>query len=155
MNQLLVELDGIESIQGVILLASTNRSDVLDKALLRSGRFDRHITIELPTLEERKEMFGLYLKSLKTSEDPDAYIDRLAQLSPGMSGLASIWTIPLCYQGCRLIFLCFRVYVGADIKNICNEAALYAARHSKKSIDHTDFDYAMERVIAGTHMSCI
>ena len=87
MNQLLVELDGIESIQGVILLASTNRSDVLDKALLRSGRFDRHITIELPTLEERKEMFALYLKSLKTSEDPDAYIDRLAQLSPGMSGL--------------------------------------------------------------------
>ena len=107
MNQLLVELDGIESIQGVILLASTNRSDVLDKALLRSGRFDRHITIELPTLEERKEMFGLYLKSLKTSEDPDAYIDRLAQLSPGMSGLASIWAIPLYYQGCRLISYVF------------------------------------------------
>ncbi|ELT87302.1 hypothetical protein CAPTEDRAFT_150049 [Capitella teleta] len=123
LNQLLVEMDGMGSTQGVIMLASTNRADILDKALLRPGRFDRHILIDLPTLQERRETFDLYLKKLKTASPAVNYIENLAQLSPGMS--------------------------GADIANICNEAALYAARHKKKAIDVSDFDYAVERVIAG------
>lgn len=123
LNQLLVEMDGMGTTDGVIILASTNRVDVLDKALLRPGRFDRHILIDLPTLEERKEMFMVYLQRLLLAQPPESFRDRLAQLSPGMS--------------------------GADIANICNEAALHAARVGKAKVDSPDFEYAVERVVAG------
>ncbi|KAL5022764.1 hypothetical protein ScPMuIL_001919 [Solemya velum] len=123
LNQLLVEMDGMGTQEGVIMLASTNRADILDKALLRPGRFDRHITIDLPTMIERREIFDMYLQKLKIAQAIQVYSPRLAQLTPGMS--------------------------GADIANICNEAALFAAREQKKSIDCADFDYAVERVIAG------
>lgn len=123
LNQLLVEMDGIGTKEGVIMLAATNRADILDKALLRPGRFDRHIMIDLPTLAERKEIFNLYLSKLKLQHPPDYYSGKLAQMTPGMS--------------------------GADISNICNEAAIHAAREGKKIIDTSDFDYAAERVIAG------
>ncbi|XP_074644343.1 mitochondrial inner membrane m-AAA protease component paraplegin-like [Tubulanus polymorphus] len=123
LNQLLVEMDGMGTVDGVIMLASTNRGDVLDKALLRPGRFDRHINIDLPTLQERKETFEMYLKKLVLKEEPSLFSPRLAELSPGMS--------------------------GADIANICNEAALHAARDSNKFVAWEDFDYAVERVIAG------
>lgn len=123
LNQLLVEMDGMGTIEGVIMLASTNRADILDKALLRPGRFDRHIMIDFPTLDERKEMFEMYLKQLKLSQSPTEFSLKLAQLTPRMT--------------------------GADIANICNEAALHAAREKKVSIGVSDFDYAVERVIAG------
>ncbi|CAF4156180.1 unnamed protein product [Rotaria socialis] len=123
LNQLLVEMDGLESKTNVIMLASTNRPDVLDKALLRPGRFDRHILIDYPTLPERVEILDVYLKKLKLEKDIKFYSGRLAQLTPGMS--------------------------GADLANICNEAALYAAREGKKVIDRTDFEIAVERVLAG------
>lgn len=123
LNQLLVEMDGIGTAEGVIMLASTNRPDVLDKALLRPGRFDRHIQIELPTLSERVEIFEIYLEQLRLAKQANQYSERLAQLSPGMS--------------------------GADICNICNEAALHAARDKKPTVDKDDFDYAVERVVAG------
>ncbi|XP_041375757.1 paraplegin-like [Gigantopelta aegis] len=123
LNQLLVEMDGMGTMDGVIMLASTNRADVLDKALLRPGRFDRHIMIDLPTLIERRETFEMYLKKLKLEKDPWVYVPKLAQLTPGMS--------------------------GADIANICNEAAIHAARFQKKFITGADFDYAVERVVAG------
>jgi len=105
------------------MLASTNRHEVLDKALLRPGRFDRHIMIDYPTLSERKEIFELYLKKLSLLQPIPTYSDRLAQMSPGMS--------------------------GADIANICNEAALHAARDKNLTIDTADFEYAVERVVAG------
>lgn len=124
LNQLLVEMDGMSTKEGVVVLASTNRSQVLDKALLRPGRFDRHILIDLPTLLERKEIFEYYLKQLKLVELPTHYSKRLAQLTPGFS--------------------------GADIANICNEAAIHAATVGKKDIDDSDFEFAVERVIAGT-----
>lgn len=123
LNQLLVEMDGMGTTAGVIMLASTNRSDVLDKALLRPGRFDRHITIDFPTLAEREEIFEMYLRNLKLKTQSAELPGKLSQLTPGMS--------------------------GADIANICNEAALHAARVKKTSIDVADFDYAVERVIAG------
>lgn len=123
LNQLLVEMDGIGTQEGVIMLAATNRADILDKALLRPGRFDRHIMIDLPTLIERRETFNLYLSKLKLQNPPETYSTRLAQMTPGMS--------------------------GADISNICNEAAIHAARVGKKIIDTSDFEYASERVIAG------
>merc|ERR1711976_945634 len=123
LNQLLVEMEGMGSTSNVILMASTNRADVLDKALLRPGRFDRHIQIELPTLAERKDIFEMYLKRLKLAKSESAYSEQLSQLSPGMS--------------------------GADIANICNEAALHAARIKKPYVDQDDFEYAVERVIAG------
>ncbi|CAH1780186.1 unnamed protein product [Owenia fusiformis] len=123
LNQLLVEMDGMGTQEGVIMLASTNRADVLDKALLRPGRFDRHIMIDLPTVIERQEIFEMYLKQLSLAADVGKYAPRMAELSPGMS--------------------------GADIANICNEAALHAARDQKKVIDVSDFEYAVERVIAG------
>lgn len=124
LNQLLVELDGMATKEGVIMLASTNRADVLDKALLRPGRFDRHILIDLPTLQERKEIFQQHLKSISLKKDPEYYSQRLAQLTPGFS--------------------------GADIANVCNEAALHAARDKKKEVDTTDLEYAVERVVGGT-----
>ncbi|CAL1291565.1 unnamed protein product [Larinioides sclopetarius] len=124
LNQLLVELDGMATKEGVIMLASTNRADVLDKALLRPGRFDRHILIDLPTLQERKEIFEQHLQSISLELTPDKYSDRLATLTPGFS--------------------------GADIANVCNEAALYAARNQKKCVTASDLEYAVERVVGGT-----
>ncbi|CAF0871309.1 unnamed protein product [Adineta steineri] len=123
LNQLLVEMDGLESKTNVIMLASTNRADVLDKALLRPGRFDRHILIDYPTLPERIEILEVYLKKLKIEKDVKFYSTRLAQLTPGMS--------------------------GADLANICNEAALHAARTGKTVIERNDFEAAVERVVAG------
>ncbi|XP_049811983.1 paraplegin [Schistocerca nitens] len=124
LNQLLVEMDGMASKEGVIMLASTNRADVLDKALLRPGRFDRHILIDLPTFEERKEIFEQHLKSICLSEPPEVYSKRLAYLTPGFS--------------------------GADIANVCNEAALHAARSKQKCVTGSDLEYAVERLVGGT-----
>ena len=121
LNQLLTELDGFGQNTGVIVLAATNRPDVLDKALLRPGRFDRHIYLELPTKEEREEIFGVHLRPLKLSKNVDRA--QLAKLSPGFS--------------------------GADIANICNEAALIAARKKKKEVEHADFMEARDRIIGG------
>ncbi|XP_063986247.1 paraplegin isoform X2 [Diachasmimorpha longicaudata] len=123
LNQLLVEMDGMATKDGVIVLASTNRAEVLDKALLRPGRFDRHILIDLPTLAERKEIFERHLKGIVLERKPENYSPRLAQLTPGMS--------------------------GADIANICNEAALHAARFKKKVVDADDLSYAIDRVLCG------
>uniref|UniRef100_A0A8C4W5P0 Mitochondrial inner membrane m-AAA protease component paraplegin n=1 Tax=Gopherus evgoodei TaxID=1825980 RepID=A0A8C4W5P0_9SAUR len=124
LNQLLVEMDGMGTTDHVIVLASTNRADILDNALMRPGRLDRHIFIDLPTLQERREIFEQHLKSLKLTQTGSFYSQRLAELTPGFS--------------------------GADIANICNEAALHAAREGYKSIDTFNFEYAVERVIAGT-----
>uniref|UniRef100_A0A6I8P3W1 Mitochondrial inner membrane m-AAA protease component paraplegin n=1 Tax=Ornithorhynchus anatinus TaxID=9258 RepID=A0A6I8P3W1_ORNAN len=124
LNQLLVEMDGMGTTDHVIVLASTNRADILDNALMRPGRLDRHIFIDLPTLQERREIFEQHLKSLKLTQTGTFYSQRLAELTPGFS--------------------------GADIANICNEAALHAAREGYKSIDTFNFEYAVERVIAGT-----
>ncbi|CAH0703702.1 unnamed protein product [Spodoptera exigua] len=124
LNQLLVEMDGMKSREGVVVLASTNRADVLDKALLRPGRFDRHILIDLPTLVEREEIFERHLKNIVLEKLPDYYVKRLAYLTPGFS--------------------------GADIANVCNEAALHAARHKQSIVRHTDLEYAVERVVGGT-----
>ncbi|MGB5668312.1 MAG: ATP-dependent zinc metalloprotease FtsH [Maribacter sp.] len=121
LNQLLTELDGFGPNTGVIVLAATNRPDVLDKALLRPGRFDRHIYLELPNKEERKEIFAVHLRPLKLAKDID--VDILAKLSPGFS--------------------------GADIANICNEAALIAARKKKKTVEQLDFMEARDRVVGG------
>ncbi|KAJ7312121.1 hypothetical protein JRQ81_006463 [Phrynocephalus forsythii] len=124
LNQLLVEMDGMGTSDHVIVLASTNRADILDNALMRPGRLDRHIFIDLPTLQERKEIFEQHLKALKLSQASSFYSQRLAELTPGFS--------------------------GADIANICNEAALHAAREGHKSVHTFNFEYAVERVIAGT-----
>lgn len=121
LNQLLTEMDGFESNAGVIILAATNRSDVLDKALLRPGRFDRQIMVDLPDLIGRKEIFQVHLKPLKTDDSID--IDLLSKQTPGFS--------------------------GADIANVCNEAALIAARKNKKLITREDFNDAIDRVIGG------
>ncbi|XP_058011074.1 paraplegin isoform X2 [Ahaetulla prasina] len=123
LNQLLVEMDGMGTTDHVIVLASTNRADILDNALMRPGRLDRHIFIDLPTLQERREIFEQHLKGLKLSQPSSFYSQRLAELTPGFS--------------------------GADIANICNEAALHAAREGYKSIDTISFESAVERVIAG------
>ncbi|KAM4614554.1 mitochondrial inner membrane m-AAA protease component paraplegin [Discoglossus pictus] len=124
LNQLLVEMDGMGTTDHVIVLASTNRADILDNALMRPGRLDRHIFIDLPTLQERREIYEQHLKSLKLTQPGNFYSQRLAELTPGFS--------------------------GADIANICNEAALHAAREGHQSIDTSNFEYAVERVIAGT-----
>lgn len=124
LNQLLVEMDGMASKEGVIMLASTNRADVLDKALLRPGRFDRHILIDLPTVEERLQIFNHHLKGITLDQKPDVYSKRLAHLTPGFS--------------------------GADIANVCNEAALHAARFKKKVVGSADLEYAVERMVGGT-----
>lgn len=124
LNQLLVEMDGMGTTDHVIVLASTNRADVLDNALMRPGRLDRHIFIDLPTLQERREIFEQHLKSLKLTQPGSFYSQRLAELTPGFS--------------------------GADIANICNEAALHAAREGHQSVHTSNFEYAVERVIAGT-----
>lgn len=124
LNQLLVEMDGLVSRKSVILLASTNRADVLDAALLRPGRFDRQILIDLPNLLERREIFERHASSIKLDESPSVISHRIAQLTPGMS--------------------------GADIANVCNEAALHAARKDKTFVNASDFEYAIERVVGGT-----
>ena len=121
LNQLLTEMDGFGSNSGVIILAATNRVDILDKALLRAGRFDRQIYVDLPDLNERKEVFGVHLKPLKLDKNVD--VDLLARQTPGFS--------------------------GADIANVCNEAALIAARHSKASVDKDDFLAAIDRIVGG------
>ncbi|MER3316724.1 MAG: ATP-dependent zinc metalloprotease FtsH [Allomuricauda sp.] len=121
LNQLLTELDGFGDNTGVIVLAATNRPDVLDKALLRPGRFDRHIYLELPNQSERAEIFKVHIRPLKLSNNVD--IEVLAKLSPGFS--------------------------GADIANICNEAALIAAREKKDEVEQEDFMAARDRVIVG------
>lgn len=121
LNQLLTEMDGFGTNSGVIILAATNRADILDKALLRAGRFDRQIHVDLPDLNERKEVFSVHLKPLKLDEDVD--MDLLARQTPGFS--------------------------GADIANVCNEAALIAARHNKKAVCKQDFLDAVDRIIGG------
>ena len=121
LNQLLTEMDGFGSNSGVIILAATNRVDVLDKALLRAGRFDRQIHVELPDLNERKEIFGVHLRPIKIDESVDA--EFLARQTPGFS--------------------------GADIANVCNEAALIAARNGKKFVQKEDFMNAVDRIVGG------
>jgi cell division protease FtsH len=121
LNQLLTEMDGFGSNSGVIILAATNRVDVLDKALLRAGRFDRQIHVDLPDLNERKEVFGVHLRPIKIDDSVD--VDLLARQTPGFS--------------------------GADIANVCNEAALIAARHGKKTVGKQDFLDAVDRIIGG------
>lgn len=121
LNQLLTEMDGFGTNSGVIILAATNRVDILDKALLRAGRFDRQIHVDLPDLNERKEVFKVHLAPVKTDESVD--IDLLARQTPGFS--------------------------GADIANVCNEAALIAARHDKKAVSKEDFLSAVDRIIGG------
>ena len=121
LNQLLTEMDGFGTNSGVIILAATNRADVLDAALMRAGRFDRQIYVDMPDLNERKEIFQVHLKPLKLVEGLD--IDFLAKQTPGFS--------------------------GADIANLCNEAALIAARHNKKFVEKQDFLDAVDRIVGG------
>ena len=121
LNQLLTEMDGFGSNSGVIVLAATNRADILDKALMRAGRFDRQIHVTLPDLNERKEIFQVHLKPLKLA--PDFDLELIARNTPGFS--------------------------GADIANVCNEAALTAARRGKSDINNQDFSDAVDRVVGG------
>jgi len=121
LNQLLVEMDGFSTDKGVILMAATNRPDVLDSALLRPGRFDRQIGIDRPDLKERRAIFVVHLKNIKISKDVKP--SQLAEMTPG--------------------------FAGADIANVCNEAALVAARRDKKAVEIDDFNYALDRVIGG------
>jgi len=121
LNQLLTEMDGFGTSTNVIILAATNRADVLDKALMRAGRFDRQIYVDLPDVRERKEIFKVHLKPLKTTKTLD--IDLLSKQTPGFS--------------------------GADIANVCNEAALVAARKNKKSVGKQDFLDAVDRIVGG------
>ncbi|MFD2725510.1 ATP-dependent zinc metalloprotease FtsH [Hyunsoonleella rubra] len=121
LNQLLTEMDGFGTNTNVIVMAATNRADILDKALMRAGRFDRQIFVDLPDLRERKEIFEVHLRPLKKSKDLDT--DFLAKQTPGFS--------------------------GADIANVCNEAALIAARNGKKAVDKQDFLDAVDRIIGG------
>lgn len=121
LNQLLTEMDGFSSNTGVIILAATNRADILDRALMRAGRFDRQIHVELPDLEERKAIFGVHMRPLKT--DGSLKVEFLAKQTPGFS--------------------------GADIANVCNEAALIAARKNNESVTRQDFMDAIDRIIGG------
>ncbi|MGS2727364.1 ATP-dependent zinc metalloprotease FtsH [Psychroserpens sp. BH13MA-6] len=121
LNQLLTEMDGFGTNTNVIVLAATNRADVLDKALMRAGRFDRQIFVDLPDVRERKEIFEVHLRPIKQSEKLD--VDFLAKQTPGFS--------------------------GADIANVCNEAALIAARNGKKAVDKQDFLDAVDRIVGG------
>ena len=121
LNQLLTEMDGFQTNTGVIVLAATNRADILDKALMRAGRFDRQIEVGLPDVKEREEIFEVHLRPLKL--DPDLDRSFLARQTPGFS--------------------------GADIANVCNEAALIAARHNKKFIAKEDFLAAIDRIVGG------
>ena len=121
LNQLLTEMDGFSTNAGVIIMAATNRADILDRALLRAGRFDRQITVELPNLNERRGIFGVHVRNLKLG--PDVDLEFFAKQTPGFS--------------------------GADIANVCNEAALIAARNNKPHIEKADFLAAVDRIIGG------
>ena len=121
LNQLLTEMDGFGSNSGVIILAATNRADILDKALMRAGRFDRQIYVDLPDLNDRVAIFNVHLRNIRTDDSLD--VETLARQTPGFS--------------------------GADIANVCNEAALIAARHNKKSVTIEDFNAAIDRIIGG------
>ena len=121
LNQLLTEMDGFDTNSGVIILAATNRADILDRALMRAGRFDRQIHVELPDLNERAEIFNVHLRPLKLSEE--VKVDFLAKQTPGFS--------------------------GADIANVCNESALIAARRNRESVTKQDFLDAVDRIIGG------
>ena len=121
LNQLLTEMDGFGTNSGVIILAATNRADILDKALMRAGRFDRQIHVELPDLKERQEILQVHLRGIKLGDDFD--LEFLAKHTPGFS--------------------------GADLANVCNEAALTAARKDKKAVDKQDFLDAVDRIIGG------
>jgi AFG3 family protein len=121
LNQLLVEMDGFPTDKAVILMAATNRSDVLDNALMRPGRFDRQIGIDLPDLKGREQIFSVHLRHIKITEDVNQAV--LAEMTPG--------------------------FAGADIANICNEAALIAARRNKTGVDMEDFNYSLDKVIGG------
>ena len=121
LNQLLTEMDGFGSNSGVIILAATNRADILDKALMRAGRFDRQIYVDLPDLNDRVAIFNVHLRNIRTDDSLD--VETLARQTPGFS--------------------------GADIANVCNEAALIAARHNKKSVTKQDFNDAVDRIIGG------
>ncbi|KAJ1967254.1 AAA ATPase afg3 [Dispira parvispora] len=123
LNQLLVEMDGFNSDQHVVILAGTNRPDVLDPALMRPGRFDRHISIDRPDIQGRAAIFAVHLRPIKTSEDIDRIAKMMAALTPG--------------------------FAGADIANVCNEAALIAARQHSETVEERHFEQAIERVIAG------
>ena len=121
LNQLLTEMDGFGTNSGVIILAATNRADILDKALMRAGRFDRQIYVDLPDLPDRVDIFKVHLRKIKTAADLD--VEMLARQTPGFS--------------------------GADIANVCNEAALIAARHDKSEVSTDDFNAAVDRIIGG------
>ncbi|KAG6570692.1 ATP-dependent zinc metalloprotease FTSH 10, mitochondrial, partial [Cucurbita argyrosperma subsp. sororia] len=123
LNQLLVEMDGFGTTSGVVVLAGTNRPDILDKALLRPGRFDRQITIDKPDINGREQIFQIYLKKIKLFHEPSYYSQRLAALTPG--------------------------FAGADIANVCNEAALIAARSEGTQVKMEDFEAAIDRVVGG------
>ena len=118
LNQLLTEMDGFGTNSGVIILAATNRADILDKALLRAGRFDRQIYVDLPDLNDRVAIFNVHLRNIKTDDSVD--VDLLARQTPGFS--------------------------GADIANVCNEAALIAARHNHEHVGRQDFIDAVDRM---------
>lgn len=123
LNQLLVEMDGFGTTSGVVVLAGTNRPDILDKALLRPGRFDRQITLDKPDIKGREQIFRIYLKKIKLDNEPSFYSERLAALTPG--------------------------FAGADIANVCNEAALIAARNEETQVTLQHFEAAIDRVIGG------
>ncbi|GMH12263.1 hypothetical protein Nepgr_014104 [Nepenthes gracilis] len=123
LNQLLVEMDGFGTTSGVVVLGGTNRPDILDKALLRPGRFDRQITIDKPDIKGREQIFQIYLKKIKLDHEPSYYSERLAALTPG--------------------------FAGADIANVCNEAALIAARNESTQVTMEHFESAIDRVIGG------
>ncbi|KAK4765633.1 hypothetical protein SAY86_026723 [Trapa natans] len=123
LNQLLVEMDGFGTTAGVVVLAGTNRPDILDKALLRPGRFDRQITIDKPDIKGREQIFQIYLKKIKLNHEPSYYSQRLAALTPG--------------------------FAGADIANVCNEAALIAARSEETQVTMEHFEAAIDRIIGG------
>merc|ERR1711935_865400 len=122
-NQLLVEMDGFSSTTGVVVLAGTNRADILDQALTRPGRFDRQITVDRPDLRGRKEIFGVHLNGLTLEGESEEYSGRLAGLTPG--------------------------FAGADIANLCNEAAIVAARRKADNVTFPDFEKATDRIIGG------
>ena len=123
LNQLLVEMDGFGSTSGVVVIGGTNRPDILDKALLRPGRFDRQITIDKPDIKGREQIFRIYLQKLKLDKAPTYYSERLAALTPG--------------------------FAGADIANVCNEAALFAVRQENTKITMDHFEAAIDRIIGG------
>lgn len=123
LNQLLVEMDGFGTTAGVVVLAGTNRPDILDNALLRPGRFDRQISIDKPDIKGREQIFRIYLKKIKLDNEPSFFSQRLAALTPG--------------------------FAGADIANVCNEAALIAARSEEPKVKMEHFDSAIDRIIGG------